>query len=144
MTTKKAPAKKAPAKKAAKKAPAPPPAQRVPYEERWQAFSDEEKHRIADGHVMEIDELVRGLTDPTDPIADEELAALIERELAVLDTLTARIEATNAHIDRLIAQRKVTFAKLVLAGEPLSAIARRSNATPMVVSFALGISTKSR
>lgn len=128
----------------ARRAPAPPPPTRLPFEERWQAFSDDEKRKIAGDNVAEIDELVRSLTDPSDPISEADLSKLAAREAEALDALTVRIEAANAHLERLHAQRKVTFAKLVLAGEPLTAVARRAKATPMVVSFALGISTKSR
>lgn len=137
--------KAAPAKRAAKKqAPVQVSVPRVPYEERWQTFTAEQKAKVADDKVEVIDALVDRLCDAENPMTEEELAQLVAADEVALDRLTARMESTRAHLDRLTKERSLLFTRLVLEGVPVTQVGRRAGVTNMVVSFALGISEKVR
>ena len=122
------------------KPPSPPPPTTIPYAERWAAFTDDQQAKVAGGRADEISDFIDRLPN----LSAAARADIVAADYARLDELTGRIEGVRAHLNRLLTDRAVVFAELVLCDESLSAVGRRANGTPMVVSFALNISKKAR
>lgn len=127
------------AKAAAKAAPA---GGKIRYPERWMAFDEEERLRIAGspGEVEELDALVEMLGD----LDDEARTARLEELRPQLVSVVARLDTTVAHAERLRRQRRKLFAQLLLLGEQAAKIGTLADISAVAVSHETGVTVKKR